>query len=97
MSSMFLVRDLASAMDGFDPSIPGLKFADGIVRVGKETRGLITGDEEFDANTVASIIRGLQPLMPLPMSGQVARSLEGFSDPKQGAWGALVEGKERNK
>lgn len=96
MSSLFLVRDLASKMDGFNPSIPGLKFADGIVRVGDEMRGLIVGDEEFDAETVASIIRGVQPLIPIPGSGQIARTLEGLSDPKQDIYGALVEGKERN-
>jgi len=96
MSSLFLVRDLASTMDGFSPSIPGLKFTDGIVRVGSEMQGLMTGDEEFDANTVASIIRGIQPLAPLPASGQIARTLEGMSDPKQGGYGMLVEGKERN-
>ena len=96
MSSMFLVRDLAGAMDGFNPSIPGLKFADGIVRVGSEMQGLMTGDEEFDANTVASIIRGVQPLVPFPMSGQIARTIEGMADPEQGVYGAFVEGKERN-
>jgi len=97
MSSLFLVRDLASGMDGFNPSIPGLKFVDGTIRVSKEMQGLMTGDDELDANTVASILRGLQPLAPLPGSGQVARTLEGMSDPEQGVWGSLVEGKERNK
>ena len=97
MSSLFLVRDLASGLDGFSSSIAGLKFADGTARVTKEMQGLITGDEEFDAQTVASILRGLQPLVPIPGSGQAARMLEGGSDPKQDIWGMLVEGKERNK
>lgn len=97
MSSIFVVRDLASGMNGFTPSIPGLKWIDGTLRVGKEAQGLMTGDEELDANTVASILRGLQPLLPIPASGQAARTLEGAADPEQGVWGTLVEGKERNK
>lgn len=97
MSSLFLLRDLASTMKGFTPSIPGLKIFEGGVRVSKEMKGLITGDEELDAETVASILRGLQPIVPLPGTGQAARMLEGGADPKQGVWGTLVEGKERNK
>jgi hypothetical protein len=95
-SSVFMVRDLVSAFDGFEPSIPGLSFGKGVTRVTKEMAGLITGDEEFDMNTIASIIRGVQPLVPVPGSGQVARTIEGMSDEDQGAWGAIVEGKERN-
>jgi hypothetical protein len=97
MASLFLLRDLSSTLDGFDPSIPGLQFAKGIKRVTTEMRDLMTGDEEFDANTVASILRGLQPLVPIPGSGQAARTLEGYADPNQDKWGMLVEGKERNK
>jgi len=97
MSSLFLLRDLASTAKGFTPSIPGFKVFEGTVRVTKEMKGLMTGDEDFDAGTVASILRGLQPLAPLPGSGQAARMLEGSEDPKQGVWGMLVEGKERNK
>jgi len=95
-SSIFLIRDLMSVIDGFTPSLPGLQFGTGAVRVANEVTDVATGDEELDMNTVASIIRGLQPLAPLPGSGQVARTLEGISDENQTTWGSLVEGKDRN-
>lgn len=97
MSSLFLVRDLASGIDGFTPSIPGLKWIEGVIRVEKGMRDVMTGDEELDAEQLARIVRGLQPLLPLVGSGQVARTLEGIADPEQELYGALVEGKERNK
>ena len=96
-SSLFLARDIASSMDGFSTSIPGLKFADGIARVTNDMKDLVTGDEEMDAELVASILRGLAPVAKIPASGQVARSLEGAADPNQDPYGVIVEGKERNR
>ncbi len=95
-SSVFMVRDLVSSFDGFTPTIPGLQFGTGIVAISKDAKKLITGDEEVDMKTIASMIRGVEPLAPLPGAGQVARTLEGAADPNQGTWGMLVEGKERN-
>ena len=96
MASLFLLKDIASAMDGFSSSIPGLKFADGIARVTKDMKDVVSGDEEADMELVVSILRGLQPVTKIPASGQITRTLDGVNDPDQDAWGALVEGKERN-
>lgn len=96
MSSLFGLRDLASTMKGFVPTIPGFKGVEGLVKVQEEMQEFMTGDEEFDAANVSRILRGLQPLVLLPGSGQLARTIDGASDPEQGFWGTLVEGKEYN-
>ena len=96
LSSIMLLRDLGTSMKGFDPSIPGLSFAKGFGYLGKEGIDLITGDADLDMETTANILRGLQPLMPLPASGQVIRTIKGSQDPNQTTWGKIVEGKDRN-
>lgn len=102
IGAVFMFREIASALKGFDASIPGQAAAGGAVRAGSELVEA-AADGEADLKDAASFIRGAMPLIPAPGSGQVARFLQYLDSYNQGDEGdfnlydALVEGKERNK
>ncbi len=105
-ASMFLLRELSSALQGFDNSLPMFSAMKGLGSLAAEG-GKLTGIDiakgetieakDFDSESAVRIIKGLQPLMPLLGSSQVARTMQGLEDENQSIYGALVEGKERNK
>ena len=95
MAAVFALRDLASAIDGFDPSMPFLKLWGTLAGVGTDAVETVTGEKEWDLQAAARLMRDLQPIIPIP--SQVPRMIEGAMDDNQDWWGTLVEGKERNK
>ncbi len=107
MGGLFLFRDFAAMLRGFDPSLPYQAGISSLGRIGKEGaevyEQLTGGDEEFDTGDMASILRGIQPLTKAPATS-VARFLEythSYNEGNEGReyslYDALVEGKERDE
>lgn len=102
LGSVFLLRDLASALNGFKPSVPFQSAPAGLAR-GVSEIGELIEEGEVNAEDIPAMIRSMQPLLPLPGSGQVARFLDYTNSHGEGNEGdfniydALVEGKERDK
>jgi hypothetical protein len=99
-SSMFW-RNMVSSLKGFEPSIPAFQFFKGVGRAGGIAHDVVTEPDEIDAETAAKLIRSFQPMLALPGSGQVARTLEyldSYDEGDEGEFsmhGMLIEGKER--
>lgn len=102
LSTVFMLREFAGASKGFEPSIPAFQFMTGGIRVVNEV-GEAFEEGEVEGDDLSAIIRGVQPLVPLPGSGQVARTIDylhSYSEGNEGEFNlydALVEGKERNQ
>jgi hypothetical protein len=96
MTAVFGLREVASAQKGFTPTIPAAKAFVGVKDLGVELWELGPYGEGYDEDTPKKLIRGLQPLVPLPGSSQIIRTEEGLRDPKQEIYGALMQGKERD-
>lgn len=98
LGSVFLLREATNFMiSGFEPNIPMYEFVGGLDAIKRAVKIVNDDDEELDADNVARLIRGASTVIPLLGAGQVARTIQGADDEEQGVWGALVEGKERNK
>jgi hypothetical protein len=100
MSASMFWRNIASAQKGFEPNIPAFSAFTGLVRLGGEAAELLNEEEELGMDDMASVIRAMQPLLPMPASGQVARSLEQLESVERGSedaslYNALVKGKKR--
>jgi hypothetical protein len=100
LSASMVWRNLASQFKGFDSSIPAFEFFGGIERLTGEIMELTDEDEEFDKSDAASIIRSVQPLLPIVGSGQIARSLEQAQSVEEGEedpslYNKLIKGKKR--
>jgi hypothetical protein len=100
LSASMMMRNFAGALKGFKPNIPAYNFISGVARLGGEVAELADEEETFDKADVASIIRALQPMVPMVGSGQVARSLEQMQSADDGEEdpsivNALIKGKKR--
>ena len=98
LASIMGVRDLAGFMiDGFEPQTAYMSTLVSMGKVAQNTTDAATGDKDIDSKFISRLIRDTAPFHGLPMSYQVARSIDGFSDENQSIAGALLEGKNRNK
>jgi len=98
LASMMGIRDLAGFMiDGFEPKTAYASTLASIGKTVKSVTGAATGEDEVDSRFISKLIRNTAPFHGVPMSYQVARSIDGFSDEDQSVAGAILEGKNRNK
>lgn len=104
LGTVFFLRDIVSISKGFDPSIP---YQSSVMQLGgmlKEmSEVILKEDDEFEWSDGKKMMQGLQPILPLPGSGQVLRTADYLHSYEEGDEGdlspydALVEGRERNQ
>jgi hypothetical protein len=100
LSASMVMRNLASAFNGFEPNIPAFKAFEGLAKLVNEAGELTDPDEEAGLDDAAQLIRALNPLTPMVGAGQVARSLEQLHAVREGeedpnVYNTLVRGKKR--
>jgi hypothetical protein len=90
------VRDLVSLAKGFGPSSSYTRALVATGKLAKESGKIVFDDKEVDAETAAKLLRAAGMVVPIPASGQAARTLEALgSDANYNPYQVLVTGVER--
>jgi len=98
LSSIIGIREIYSlSVEGFAPSSPAANTYKAMDRIFKSTNSVVVGDKEFSAEYIAKMLKATAPFLGIPGQYQAARMIEGAVDDNQDIYGALTEGKERNK
>lgn len=103
LGTMPLIRDVASAWEGFAPTMPISAVATAPVRLKQELESYAKGNQS-GLKLTADVGRTLGSVMPLPGSGNLWRLLDytdSYLDGKEGKtyniYQAVAEGRDKNK
>lgn len=96
LATIFFLRDLVSLARGFGPSSSYTRALDASARITKDAVKIAKGEKDVDMVTMAKLVRSAGMVMPIPLSGQAARTMEYLgSDEEFNPYKALVTGVER--
>lgn len=96
LGQVFIVRDIASLINGYGPSSSYTRALDAVARVARDSTKIAEGEKDLDLETAAKLLRSAGNFTTIPGSGSAARTLEYIgSDEEFNPYKALVTGIER--
>lgn len=101
LGTLPILREVASHIQGFTPATPLTNIPAAVVRAGQETSAYLDGNQS-PLKTVVDLGKAATSVVPVPMSGQVWRILDGVDAVNQGEdpirpYQIVVEGREKDK